>query len=159
MKLTVIGPTYPFKGGISHYNTVLCKNLSKKCDIKMISFKRQYPQYLIKLLFKAKEQKDTESQQKIEAPNSPIIDSINPFTWFKALKEIKKQNPDFIILYWWTPFWAFFNYFISKFTKAKKICICHNILPHENSAIDRFLTKLALKNNDYFIVHSKSSKE
>ena len=30
MKIVVIGPTYPYRGGISHYNTLLCENLSKK---------------------------------------------------------------------------------------------------------------------------------
>lgn len=158
MKITLVGPTHPFKGGVSHYNTVLYKYLSKKYNVNIVSFKRQYPQLLIKLLFKAKEQKDTSSQQKFEVQNKPIIDSINPLTWFKTLKEIKKQNSDLVILYWWTPFWTFFNYFISKFVKAKKLCICHNIIPHENTIFDRILTKIALKNFDYYIVHSKSSE-
>src|SRR3989344_3433180 len=100
MKLVVIGPTYPFKGGISHYNTVFCENLAKRHEVKLISYKRQYPQLLIRLLFKAKEQTEKSSEKEIKFPNKPLIDSINPLTWVKTLAEIKRINPDLVLMYW-----------------------------------------------------------
>ena len=49
----LIGPVYPYKGGISHYTGLMYRALCKKYDVIMISYKFQYP----KLLYK-KEQKD-----------------------------------------------------------------------------------------------------
>ena len=52
-KIVLIGPVYPYKGGISHYTGLMYRALAKKFDVEMISYKMQYP----KLLFK-KEQRD-----------------------------------------------------------------------------------------------------
>ncbi len=48
MKLVLIGPVYPYKGGIAHYTSLLCSALRKKHDVKMVSYKMQYPKILYK---------------------------------------------------------------------------------------------------------------
>ena len=55
----MIGPVYPYKGGIAHYTGMMYKALSKRHKVRMISYKLQYP----KILFK-KEQKDFSNKQK-----------------------------------------------------------------------------------------------
>jgi len=62
MKICIIGPTYPYRGGISHYNTLLCENLKKKHNIKSISFERLYPSFL----YPGKDQKDLNSKINIK---------------------------------------------------------------------------------------------
>ena len=58
----LIGPVYPYKGGISHYTGLMYRALAKSHDVTMISYKMQYP----KLLFK-KEQRDYDNDSfKIE---------------------------------------------------------------------------------------------
>ena len=54
MKIVLIGPTYPFRGGIAHYTTLLEKALRKDNDLLFISFIRQYP----KILFPGKSDRD-----------------------------------------------------------------------------------------------------
>lgn len=34
----MIGPVYPYKGGIAHYTGLMCKALRKKYDVTMVSF-------------------------------------------------------------------------------------------------------------------------
>ena len=51
--IILIGPVYPYKGGISHYTGLMYKALKKKFIVKMISYKMQYPKFLYK-----REQKD-----------------------------------------------------------------------------------------------------
>jgi len=156
MKISVIGPTYPYKGGISHYNTLLCKYLAKKHEVSIISFKRLYP----KFLYPGKEQKDKESKKRLGLDNVEyVIDSLNPFTWIKAVFNIKREKPALLIFHWWTPFFAFvffvISFLIKKLTNAKVLFICHNVMPHEKTLIDRALSKLVFSNVDFFIVHSK----
>ena len=52
-KIVLIGPVYPYKGGIAHYTSLLYRTLAEKYNVEMISYKMQYP----KILFR-KEQKD-----------------------------------------------------------------------------------------------------
>ena len=159
MKIYVIGPTYPYRGGISHYNTLLCEHLKKKHEVKSMSFKRLYPSFL----FPGKTQKDLESKERIEVSSEFTLDSINPVTWLKVFSKIRKEKPDMLILHWWTPFFAplcFTLSFLTKhFTKTKILFVCHNVLPHEGRFIDRILTKIALKRSDFFVVHSNEDYE
>ena len=34
-KIVMIGPVYPYKGGIAHYTGLMCKALRKKYDVTM----------------------------------------------------------------------------------------------------------------------------
>ncbi len=159
MKITVIGPSCPYRGGISHYNTVLCNELKKKHEVEAISFTRLYP----KILFPGADQRDPNSKEKIECDCTEIIDSINPLTWLKAVNKIKQTNPDLVIMYWWTPYFTInfrtITSLIKQKTKAKILFICHNVSPHDARSIDKILTKHALKKADYFIVHANEEKE
>ena len=40
-KIVMIGPVYPYKGGIAHYTGLMCKALRKKYDVTMVSFQVQ----------------------------------------------------------------------------------------------------------------------
>ena len=42
-KIVLVGPVYPYKGGISHYTGLMYKALSKKYQVVMVSYKLQYP--------------------------------------------------------------------------------------------------------------------
>ncbi len=46
MKIAILSSFYPFRGGISQFNTYLLKELSKKHTVKAFNFSRQYPSFL-----------------------------------------------------------------------------------------------------------------
>ncbi|MBU0628857.1 MAG: glycosyltransferase [Nanoarchaeota archaeon] len=150
-KVVVVGPIYPFRGGIAHSNTMLCSNLSKNHDVTSISFKRLYP----KILFPGKAQK-YEEKRKFDIKVEHIIDSINPFNWLSVFFRIRKINPDIVILLWWTIFLAPFSFtlllLLNLFSNIKICILCHNVLQHEKRFFDNFLTKLIFKRADYFVV-------
>lgn len=154
MKIVVIGPTAPYKGGISHYNTLLCKNLSKKHNVELISWKRRYPKFIYPA-----EQLDTESKKKISSDAKFILDCLNPFTWFKAFFMVKRKAPRLLIFHWVSPFlspvFTTISFLVKHFTKTKILLICHNVLPHEKRFFDRFLIKALFRYVDNFLVHSK----
>ncbi len=47
MKIAVVGPAYPFRGGIAHYTTLLTAHLSAQHETRLYSFERQYPGDLV----------------------------------------------------------------------------------------------------------------
>lgn len=151
-KIVMIGPVYPFKGGIAHYTGLMCRALSKKYDVTMVSYRFQYP----KILYK-KEQKDYANDSfKIE-DTKYWIHTANPFNWFRSVEKIKKENPKLIIIQWWHPYFAPCYWVLTKLLKRYKILfVCHNIFPHERFPMDRLLSKSVLKQGNCFIVQSST---
>lgn len=159
MKISIIGPSYPFRGGISHYTTLLYKNLKRKHETQFYAFKRQYPQWL----FSGETDKDTSGNPIKEEGVENILDSLNPLTWWQVFQRIKKHESELVILPWWIAFWAPQFWTIASLTKTltqtKILFICHNVVEHESNMMNRACTKLVLKKGDYFIVHSQGDLE
>ena len=156
MKVILVGPSYPYRGGISHYNTRLYNEFIKKghgCSI--LNFKRMYPS----IFFPGKTQFD-ESDHVFEAPSDRLLDSINPLSWQAAGSFIRSKNPDAVIFHWWHPFFGpSYNSILKKLgNSTTRIFICHNVRPHEESLLDRLLSSPAFKNVDRFLVHSEEDK-
>ncbi|MFC1821542.1 glycosyltransferase family 4 protein [Thermodesulfobacteriota bacterium] len=154
MKICLIGPTYPFRGGIAHYTTLLYRYLRKKHDVVFISFKKQYP----RLLFPGRTDRDSSNKHIQENGVLPMIDPMNPFTWLKSVRNMMKTKPDLVILPWWASFWAFPFWTITSlirfFSRSKVLFLCHNVVEHEPTWISKKLARLVLKRGDFFIVHS-----
>lgn len=154
-KIVLIGPVYPYKGGISHYTGLMYRALKKKYDVSMISYRFQYP----KLLYK-KEQRDYSNDSfKVEDTNY-WIHTANPFNWIGTAKKIKALKPELVIIQWWHPYFAPCYFSLCKILKGIKILfVCHNVFPHERFPADRLLTKMVLKQGDCYIVQSKMDAE
>lgn len=155
-KIVLIGPVYPYKGGIAHYTSLLYRALAKKYDVEIISYKMQYPKFLFK-----KEQKDFSNDMFKVDDAKFLIHTANPINIIRVGRKIRKENAEMVIIQWWHPYFAPCYWILEKAIgrKTKKVFICHNVFPHERFPMDRFLTKLVLKNGDGFIVHSKSDGE
>ena len=154
-KVVLIGPVYPYKGGISHYTGLMYKALHKKYDVTMVSYKFQYP----KLLYK-KEQRDYSNDNfKIEDTNY-WIHTANPFNWILTAHKIKNLKPEMMIVQWWHPYFAPCYFMLCKCLKNTKILfVCHNVFPHERFPMDRFLAKTVLRQGNCYIVQSKTDAD
>ncbi len=151
-RIAIVGPVYPYKGGIAHYTGLLCKNLREQFETQMISFQVQYP----KILFR-KEQKDFENNSFEVQGTRYILHTANPFNWGKCAREILAGKPDLVIFQWWHPYFApCYRSLLRKLKGVKTLFICHNVFPHERFPLDRALTKMVLKRGDFFITHSKT---
>lgn len=152
-KIVVIGPVYPFKGGIAHYTGMMVRSLKKIFDVHTVSFKMQYPRILFK-----KEQYDYDNKIfRIEDARF-LINTANPFNWIGVAKKIKEIKPDYIILQWWHPYFVpCYMGLLGLLKKYPSIFICHNILPHERFPFDANLIKLVLKNTKGgYVTHALS---
>lgn len=150
MKIVLIGPVYPYKGGISHYTGLLCRALRAKHEVTMVSYKMQYP----KLLFK-KEQKDYANRSFQVEDTKYWINTANPFNILATARKVKKLEPDAVIFQWWHPYFTPCYYLLCKFIgKIPIIFICHNVFPHERFPMDKFLCRLVLKQGNGYIVQS-----
>jgi glycosyltransferase involved in cell wall biosynthesis len=159
VKICIIGPTYPYRGGISHYTTLLVKHLEAAGhQVKLYSYTRQYPRFL----FPGKTDKDP-SATTLRVPCEYIVDPIQPLSWWRVYRRIRRDAPDLLILQWWVPYWtpslAAISWLIKRRTKIKLVYVCHNVTPHEESGtLDHRLAWVVLRRGDAFIVHSEQDR-
>jgi len=155
MKIVIVGTAYPLRGGIAHYIALLHKHLSKKHEVEIVTFSRQYP----RMLFPGKSQEEHGGESSAVA-SELLIDSINPLTWFSTAKAIARKKPDLLIFKYWMPFFApcygVIAREVKKRTGAKILFICDNVIPHEKRPGDSMLTRFAFREVDFFIVQSKA---
>lgn len=155
-KIILIGPVYPYKGGISHYTGLMCKELTKRHDVEMISYKMQYPKFLFH-----KEQRDYSNDSfKIEDAEY-LLNTANPFNIVRTAHHIRRKKPDMVVIQWWHPYFAPCYFLLTRFMGRQNVVfVCHNVFPHERFPMDKVLTRLALKGGSHFIVHAaKEAKE
>jgi len=155
MKIIIIGPAFPFRGGIADTNESLCETLIEEGhDASLVTFTVQYPSFL----FPGKTQFTTDKKPD-HIPIIRLIHSINPFNWLKVAAKINKLKPDLVIVRYWIPFLSPCLGTITRLLKKSivKIAMCDNVIPHEKRTGDKVLTKYFIKSFNGFITLSNTT--
>lgn len=159
-KACLVGPAYPYRGGIAHYNSLLAREFAKDHDVLVVNFKRLYPSFL----FPGKTQLD-ESGEPLSVASVRVIDSLDPTSYWRAARRIARFDPDIAVFQWWHPFFA--PAYASIAGLFKRMCpgaggriayLCHNVMPHEASPVDRALIKMGLGQAGAFLVQSEEDR-
>jgi glycosyltransferase involved in cell wall biosynthesis len=159
VRICVVGPTYPYRGGIAHYTTLLVRHLRATGHwTRLYSYTRQYPTWL----FPGKTDQDT-SAAPLKVDCEYVLDPVNPITWWRLCRKVRADAPDILLLQWWVPYWTPCLTAISRWIKRNAnipiIYICHNVVPHDGGGtLDRRLATTVLRQGDAFIVHSEQDR-
>jgi len=154
MKITFLSTFYPFRGGIAQFNASLYRAMEEHHEVKAYTFSRQYPNFL----FPGETQYVTEKDDVDKIPAKAILDTINPFTYFKTGKRIRKEQPDALIMKYWMTFFAPALGMVCKLQskQTKRVCILDNLIPHEGRFFDGPFNRFFVKHVDGFVVMSES---
>ena len=154
-KVVIIGSAWPLRGGLAAFNERLAEEYIKNGDEVIIyTFSLQYPS----ILFPGKTQYS--SSPKPENLDIKVkINTVNPVSWLSTGKEIKKLNPDLVLIKFWIPFVAPSLGKIARIIRSnghsKVISIIDNIIPHEKRPGDNLLAKYWVNSVDGFITMSR----
>jgi len=156
MKITILGPAHPYRGGIAALNERLAKQLvDEGHDVNVVSFILQYPRFLFPGKTQFSEQKTNFNFQITREVNS-----VNPLNWLKIGWRIRKSRPDLLIVRFWIPFISMSLGSICRIVKlnrhTKIISIADNIIPHEKRFGDKLLCWYFIRSIDGFITMSGS---
>ena len=154
MRVIIIGPAHPLRGGLASYNERLAKQfIDEGNEVTIYTFSLQYPSFI----FPGTTQYSTESKPSNLTINV-CINSINPFNWIKVGNNLKNEKPDLVIVRYWLPFMGpclgFILRQIKKNKQTKIVCIADNIIPHEKRFGDKAFTKYFVQPVDAFITMS-----
>jgi len=153
-KVIIIGPAFPFRGGIANFNNALAQEYyDRGDDVTLYSFTLQYPGFLFP---------GTTQYESGEVPKNlkikTLINSVNPFNWINVARKINAENPDYVIIRYWLPFMAPCLGTIARLLnkKIKILAITDNIIPHEKRIGDTLFTRYFVKSCDAFLSLSAS---
>lgn len=153
--IVIIGPAHPLRGGLASYDERLAKEFqSNGCKVSIYTFSLQYPGFL----FPGTTQFSTEPAPK-DLTIKVCINSVNPLNWLTVGNELKRLQPDVIVVRYWLPFMGPCLGTILRRVKknghTKIVCIADNIIPHEKRFGDVPFTKYFVKPVDAFITMSE----
>ncbi len=161
MRLALIGPSAPLRGGIAQYHDRLARELAAGGHVvTRLSFRRMYPQ----LLFPGRTQLVREGTGEAAvaglAPPEPLLDSIGPRSWLAVARRASASEA--AIVEWWHPFFAPASAVIARQLGTAGIptlFVCHNLDPHEPVPGGAWLTDRALSRAAAFVAQSARDAE
>ncbi len=155
-KIVMIGPVFPYKGGIAHYTGLMYRNLIKRYDVELVSYKMQYP----KILFR-KPQKDFDNDTFKIDETEYTLHTANPINWLAEAKRINAMKPQLVIIQWWHPYFSpCYSSLVKHLARDIRVLfVCHNVFPHERFPMDKKLTRGVMRRGDFFIVHSQQDAD
>ncbi len=155
-RVTLIGPTLPFRGGIAQHTTLLHRALRSNCELETISFSRLYPKWL----YPGASDVDASYEGYEEPGVCYQLDSIHPSTWMAASDRIIERRTELLILPWWTVFWSLNYWYLARKLRGKVpvLFLCHNVYDHNAKFFSSFLARKVLSKGQYFFTHSKAEK-
>src|SRR5258708_20275116 len=96
----MIGPAHPLRGGLATFDQRLATEFIREgYDCTIYSFSLQYPSFL----FPGTTQYSSEPAPEGLTIRS-LINSINPFNWWRVGRILRKLRPDIIVVRFWLPF-------------------------------------------------------
>jgi D-inositol-3-phosphate glycosyltransferase len=155
MKLVLVGPAYPFRGGIAHFANALAGHLRESgAMVQVVNFRRLYPAFL----FPGKSQFEPEAAPEWEG----VIDALNPWTWGASVGAIIRERPDAVVFQYWEPMLApVFGTIARRLAQSgvRTWCVVHNALPHQWRPGARLLGRYFLGACDGLIALSRKVED
>ena len=155
MKIVILGPAHPYRGGLASIMETMAREYQSRGDeVKVYTFSLQYPS----LLFPGKSQiVDTPAPHDLHIER--IVNTCNPLNWVAVGERLRREAPDMIVMKYWTPFMAPCFGTIARIArrngKTKVVCQIDNVEPHEHHLIDKPFNRYYLGAVDGFVYMSE----
>ena len=151
MRIAIVGPCPPIKGGVAAHTVVLATSLEQAGhEVQIVSWSKQYPGFLY-----PGEQLTSTPEFETSAPTHRILSWQRPDTWVRAGRQLR--DVDVIVIAHITPvqvpaYRALIR--AARGGSARVVLICHNVLPHERHRMDESLVSGLMSACDLVVTHS-----
>lgn len=155
MRVVIVGPAYPLRGGLATYNERLARAFKEAGDtVRIITFSLQYPNFL----FPGQTQLSTEAGPT-DLDIEVSLNSVNPLSWWGVGKRLQRERPDLVVFRFWLPFMGPTLGTVARLARqnghTRCVAITDNVIPHEKRPGDRPLTRYFLSACDGFVTMSR----
>lgn len=155
-RIIIIGPAYPYRGGIADFNERLAHEfINEGHEVTIYTFTLQYPGFLFPGKTQYAEGPAPEGLNIVRKVNS-----VNPLNWLKVGREIRRQRPDMVMIRFWLPFMAPCLGTIARVVRRDKhikvVALLDNVVPHEKRIGDRVFARYMIKSVGGYVAMSES---
>ncbi|MDE6375066.1 MAG: glycosyltransferase [Alistipes sp.] len=155
MKITILGPAHPYRGGLASIMETMARVFQRQGDkVNILTFTLQYPS----LLFPGKSQ-TVSTPPPDDLSIVRCVNTVNPWNWWRIGRRLRRERPDFVLLKYWTPFMAPCFGTIARLARrnghTRVLCQIDNVEPHEHHLIDKPFNRYFLRSVDGFIYMSE----
>jgi len=142
LHVALVSPFFPLKGGIARFSTTLRNVLLKRGQtVDAISFKRLYPG----ILLRGKAVYEPGASSQPEDGVLPLLDALNPLTWLRAARFIRRIHPAVMVCAYWLGPLAPMYWLLQRVSGIKMIVLMHNYTSHERFFAEKKFRDLLLK--------------
>jgi glycosyltransferase involved in cell wall biosynthesis len=153
VKIAIVGPAHPYKGGTAQHTTALAHRLSAAGHAAVLaSWRAQYPRFLYP------------GQLTVAEPEVALYPGMQrplawyrPDSWWLTGRRLGRQGCDVVVLSVVTPVQAPAYLTLARAARSQGctvVALCHNVLPHENRGADEPMMRALLRRVDAVLVHS-----
>lgn len=151
MRIVIVGPAFPYKGGGAHHTTELARQFARAGhQVVLASWKAQYPSFLYP------------GQQTIAEPEGEPFPGTRrdlawyrPDGWLRAGRQFRSADLVVFAVLSTVQVPAYLGMLAGLGrTRTRTVALCHNVLPHERKPYDEPLMRQLLRRVDGVLVHS-----
>jgi glycosyltransferase involved in cell wall biosynthesis len=148
VRIALVGPAHPYKGGGARHTTELAHRLAAAGhDVIIESWRAQYPRRLYP------------GQQTVDVPEGePYPRTYRRLAWYRPDGWLaagrRLRTADLVVFVLLTPIQVPPYLAIMSTGRKRTAVICHNVLPHERRPLDVPLVRALLSRADAVITHS-----
>lgn len=158
MKLALLGPGPPDRGGIAQQTMLLADALGGRLS-GYFTYSRGYPRLVNPRRFDV-------APELMEAAKhvAPALDWARPGSWKETARAIGASGAGAVIAPWWTAFWGpslrgVFRAGRRDNTRFRSLILCHHVFDHESAAWKRWLTWRTFAAADAVIAQSDGDRD
>jgi glycosyltransferase involved in cell wall biosynthesis len=156
MRILIVGPAHPLRGGIAALNERLAQALQAEGhQVEVLSFRLQYPGFL----FPGTSQYTTDPSPAGVCIASRL-NSVNPLNWLWVGLAYRRKRFDLVVFRFWLPFMGPCLGTVARLLGAGRrprvLAITDNLVPHEARPGDGAFTRYFLGGCDGFLAMSRA---
>jgi glycosyltransferase involved in cell wall biosynthesis len=157
VRITLIGPAFPWRGGIPLLTNELAHRLTAYGHtVQVRTWTRQGPARLLPAELHPLAQPEAEVYPTIREP----LSWRNPLDWARTGRRAAAAS-DVVVLLYYVPFQAPALAAIARAARrdARVVVICANAVPHESRPGDRMVMSWLMRSADAILVHTEAERE
>ncbi|MEU9868210.1 glycosyltransferase family 4 protein [Actinomadura sp. NPDC048021] len=155
MRVAIVGPAFPYKGGGARHTTELAHRLAAAGhDVVIESWRAQYPSFLYP------------GQQTISEPEGePFpgtrrrLDWRRPDGWWRTGRALSSCDLVVLVVLSTVQVPSYLGILAGLRGRTPVVALCHNVLPHERKPYDEPLMRRLLRKVDGVLVHTEAQAD
>ena len=151
-RIALVGPSWPYRGGISRTTTDLAPALQRRGSLAaFLTAARQYPRYL----YPGTRDIDPGACPRLSFAE-PSFGVLQPLSWRRLAARVRDASADALVLPYWTAAWAPMEAWLARAALPPLVGIVHNPSDHDAGWLARGAAALVLSRCRGFLCHARS---